>query len=193
MADNVVVEQDAAGNIKPSKRKSTEKIDGITALVMALDRALRHELYHRAHPIRAPTSRAGNLLYRIWTVTLGYLARELFAHLAEYLTRGSVGPVLDSRTITAQWEPLSVDELPRDATGRYRAYSDDEVAKKLRAEGAEMAKAISIDAVRFWQATPTDLIDTFLSTLFPERLVVKGGVISNPASTRVFYRFTARN
>ena len=43
MADNVVVEQDAAGNIKPSKKKSTEKIDGITALVMALDRAVRHE------------------------------------------------------------------------------------------------------------------------------------------------------
>ena len=48
MADNVVVEQDAAGNIKPSKRKSTEKIDGITALVMALDRALRHEEANRS-------------------------------------------------------------------------------------------------------------------------------------------------
>ncbi|RMD51720.1 terminase large subunit [Candidatus Parcubacteria bacterium] len=36
MASNVAVEQDAAGNIKPSKKKSKEKIDGIVALVMAL-------------------------------------------------------------------------------------------------------------------------------------------------------------
>lgn len=41
-ADNVVVEQDAAGNIKPSKKKSQQKIDGIVALIMALDRVLRH-------------------------------------------------------------------------------------------------------------------------------------------------------
>ncbi len=41
MAGNVAIEQDAAGNIKPSKKKSTEKIDGIVALVMALDRASR--------------------------------------------------------------------------------------------------------------------------------------------------------
>lgn len=40
--DNLVVEQDAAGNIKPSKRKATEKIDGCVALVMALARALLH-------------------------------------------------------------------------------------------------------------------------------------------------------
>lgn len=43
MADNVQVEQDAAGNLKPSKRKSTQRIDGIVALIMALDRALRQE------------------------------------------------------------------------------------------------------------------------------------------------------
>ena len=43
MADNVTVEQDAAGNIKPSKAKSREKIDGIVAGVMALDRATRHD------------------------------------------------------------------------------------------------------------------------------------------------------
>lgn len=36
MASNCMVEQDAAGNIKPSKRKSIEKIDGIVALIMAL-------------------------------------------------------------------------------------------------------------------------------------------------------------
>lgn len=41
-AGNVVVESDAAGNLKPSKAKSREKIDGIVALLMALDRAMRH-------------------------------------------------------------------------------------------------------------------------------------------------------
>ena len=42
MADNVVVRVDPAGNLKPDKERSTEKIDGIVALVMGLDRALRH-------------------------------------------------------------------------------------------------------------------------------------------------------
>ena len=44
MAGNVVAEIDAAENIKPSKKKSTEKIDGIVALIMALDRAIRHAM-----------------------------------------------------------------------------------------------------------------------------------------------------
>ncbi len=43
MADNLVAREDPAGNIKPDKEKSTEKIDGIVALIMALDRATRHE------------------------------------------------------------------------------------------------------------------------------------------------------
>ena len=43
MAGNVVAEVDAAENIKPSKKKSTEKIDGIVALIMGLDRAVRHD------------------------------------------------------------------------------------------------------------------------------------------------------
>lgn len=42
MADNVVVEQDASGRWRPSKRKSTKRIDGIVAGIMALDRAERH-------------------------------------------------------------------------------------------------------------------------------------------------------
>jgi phage terminase large subunit-like protein len=40
MADNVAIKQDPAGNIKPDKHKSTERIDGIVALVMAIGRAL---------------------------------------------------------------------------------------------------------------------------------------------------------
>lgn len=40
MASNVAIEQDAAGNIKPSKKKSTERIDGIVAAVMAVGRAV---------------------------------------------------------------------------------------------------------------------------------------------------------
>ena len=43
MAGNVVAETDAADNVKPSKKKSTEKIDGIVAAIMALDRCIRHE------------------------------------------------------------------------------------------------------------------------------------------------------
>lgn len=42
MMDNVFVRQDPAGNIKMDKEKSTEKIDGAIALVMALDRAIRN-------------------------------------------------------------------------------------------------------------------------------------------------------
>ena len=43
MAGNVVVETDAAENIKPTKAKSTEKIDGIVATIMALDRCVRNQ------------------------------------------------------------------------------------------------------------------------------------------------------
>lgn len=43
MMDNIHVRTDPAGNIKPDKEKSTEKIDGAVALIMALDRAIRHE------------------------------------------------------------------------------------------------------------------------------------------------------
>lgn len=43
MADNMVVSMDAAGNVKPNKEKSREKIDGMVSLIMALDRAVRHE------------------------------------------------------------------------------------------------------------------------------------------------------
>lgn len=41
-ANNVAIERDAADNIKPSKDKSTERIDGIVALCMALGEAARH-------------------------------------------------------------------------------------------------------------------------------------------------------
>lgn len=40
MASNVTVDSDNNGNIKPSKKKSTEKIDGIVAMVMAMGRVL---------------------------------------------------------------------------------------------------------------------------------------------------------
>lgn len=41
MMDNIFVRTDPAGNIKPDKEKSTEKIDGAVATVMALDRVIR--------------------------------------------------------------------------------------------------------------------------------------------------------
>jgi phage terminase large subunit-like protein len=40
MIDNIFVRTDPAGNIKPDKEKSTEKIDGAVALIMALSRAM---------------------------------------------------------------------------------------------------------------------------------------------------------
>ena len=43
MADNVSVKQDSAGNLKPDKASSQGKIDGIMALLMAIDRAIRHQ------------------------------------------------------------------------------------------------------------------------------------------------------
>lgn len=42
MADNMVVSTDPAGNVKPNKQKSREKIDGIVAGIMALDRAVKN-------------------------------------------------------------------------------------------------------------------------------------------------------
>lgn len=40
MADNLVASEDPAGNIKPDKGKSTERIDGMVALIMGLGRAV---------------------------------------------------------------------------------------------------------------------------------------------------------
>jgi len=42
MMDNIFIRTDSAGNIKPDKEKSTEKIDGAVATIMALDRAIRN-------------------------------------------------------------------------------------------------------------------------------------------------------
>jgi phage terminase large subunit-like protein len=41
MLDNIFIRTDPAGNIKADKEKSTEKIDGAVATIMALDRAIR--------------------------------------------------------------------------------------------------------------------------------------------------------
>lgn len=43
MALNVVIDIDAAENVKPTKARSPEKIDGIVASIMALDRCIRRE------------------------------------------------------------------------------------------------------------------------------------------------------
>jgi phage terminase large subunit-like protein len=48
MADNVAVRQDPAGNLKVDKATSQGKVDGIVALVMALDRCVRHEPKRRS-------------------------------------------------------------------------------------------------------------------------------------------------
>lgn len=43
MASNVAAASDPAGNIKPDKAKSADRIDGIVATIMALDRATRRQ------------------------------------------------------------------------------------------------------------------------------------------------------
>ena len=43
MASNVMAETDAADNIKPTKKKSTGKIDGITATIMGIGRAISQD------------------------------------------------------------------------------------------------------------------------------------------------------
>ena len=43
MMDNIFIRTDPAGNIKPDKEKSSEKIDGAVATIMALDRAIRNQ------------------------------------------------------------------------------------------------------------------------------------------------------
>jgi phage terminase large subunit-like protein len=50
MAGNVRKDEDPAGNFKPSKRRSAEKIDGIAALVNALERWLGAEPPEEADP-----------------------------------------------------------------------------------------------------------------------------------------------
>ena len=41
MMYNIFIRTDPAGSIKPDKEKSTEKIDGVVATIMALDRVIR--------------------------------------------------------------------------------------------------------------------------------------------------------
>lgn len=43
MASNLATEEDAAGNLKPSKKRSTEKIDGVVAAIMAIGRLIAVE------------------------------------------------------------------------------------------------------------------------------------------------------
>jgi len=52
-----VAKKDPAGNIKPDKDKSREKIDGIVALIMAIDLAMRNpdagENYYEHHRLKS--------------------------------------------------------------------------------------------------------------------------------------------
>lgn len=48
MADNLVAKEDPAGNRKPDKQRSREKIDGMVALLMALSRAVVNDGYNKS-------------------------------------------------------------------------------------------------------------------------------------------------
>jgi phage terminase large subunit-like protein len=55
MAGNVSIETDAADNWKPSKKKSMERIDGIVALIMAVDLAMTQPSeFHSVYETRGP-------------------------------------------------------------------------------------------------------------------------------------------
>lgn len=43
-AENLMVREDPAGNLKPDKEKSKERIDGVVALIMAVDRETRNRM-----------------------------------------------------------------------------------------------------------------------------------------------------
>ena len=54
MASNAATEQDSAGNLKFSKKKSLERIDGIVATVMGLARAMagdEHQWFYERNPV----------------------------------------------------------------------------------------------------------------------------------------------
>ena len=61
MAANVSLETDAADNWKPSKKKSRERIDGIVALIMGLERATceQHSVYELRGPLFLYETREG--------------------------------------------------------------------------------------------------------------------------------------
>lgn len=44
MAGNMVALSDANGNQRPDRKRAVDKIDGIVAALMALDRAMRHTM-----------------------------------------------------------------------------------------------------------------------------------------------------
>ena len=54
MAGNASIEADAADNWKPSTKKSRERIDGIVALIMALERATSQEEFTSVYDERGP-------------------------------------------------------------------------------------------------------------------------------------------
>nr|WP_165216181.1 terminase TerL endonuclease subunit [Schaalia sp. ZJ1691] len=49
MVDNIHIRTDPAGNVKPNKQKSAEKIAGVVATIMALDRVIRNGNQPRSH------------------------------------------------------------------------------------------------------------------------------------------------
>ena len=53
-AGNVVVHQDANGNIKPDKKRSEERIDGIVAAIMGMSRAMAQVNPNSVYEIRDP-------------------------------------------------------------------------------------------------------------------------------------------
>lgn len=51
--DNIIVKTDESGNVKPDKKRVTERIDGAVATIMALDRAIRNENHKSVYDSRS--------------------------------------------------------------------------------------------------------------------------------------------
>ena len=74
MADNIFIRTDPAGNIKADKEKSTEKIDGVIALIMALAPAIHCGNYGDSDrtDCQKEVLRLCPIFYRGWHLLLKY-------------------------------------------------------------------------------------------------------------------------
>ena len=91
MIDNLVVSTDAAENVKPLKDKSTERIDGVVALIMAIDRLARGEspsIYTQCGKTTVKVYKAlnGDYMLRLYADVISLVAEDVES-LYEQLTK----------------------------------------------------------------------------------------------------------
>ena len=118
MADNVVVKSDAAGNLKPDKGMSRQRIDGIVASIMALDRLSRNagkkESVYKTRGLRVLGQHDSNEL-----VAVTGMQREALEYVRNTQGNASVARFIeDFDPVGAQlWKDLIVKGLVIDVQG----------------------------------------------------------------------------